>query len=255
MRSLIFSGRPCLYLITASFRQQFSSNPTVGQSLNSHRQQPFPNSCTMSAFVMPAALPRARNRADRRGRAMACAVSGGKTGVLMLCLGNICRSPAAEAVMRAAVEKRGLGDTVFVDSCGTGGGSPDWYKEDGWSFHKGDPADPRMRQAAEARGMNLTSRSRPLQKADFVDFDVIVAMDSSNLVSIGTAKSYWGVQDARAKVVLMSHFSPDKKFRGQPVPDPYYGGEHGFEHALDLIEGACEGLLDELVAEIPIKDS
>jgi len=169
-----------------------------------------------------------------------------KRGILMLCLGNICRSPAAEAVMNGVLQRRGLQDTFFVDSCGTGGGSPNWYLDGGFSYHEGDRADPRMRQAAMKRDLTLESRSRPLQKEDFDKFEVIVGMDSSNLDSIETARSHWNVAQPRAKVVLMSQFSPDDGFRGRAVPDPYYSGADGFEYALDLIEGACEGLADHL---------
>lgn len=169
--------------------------------------------------------------------------------VLMLCLGNICRSPAAEAVMKDVVSRRGLDESFFVDSCGTGGGSPNWYLEDGFSYHEGDEADPRMRAAAKKRGLDLLSKSRPLRRADFYRFDLIVAMDESNIDSINTAKQHWNVaEDAPARVALMSQFSPDDNFRGRAVPDPYWSGEKGFELALDLIEGACEGLVDELIA-------
>lgn len=170
----------------------------------------------------------------------------------MVCLGNICRSPAAEAVMNDVIVRRSLDDQFFVDSCGTGGGNPNWYLDDGFSHHQGDPADPRMQAAAANRGLTLHSRSRPLEKQDFEKFDVIVAMDHSNIDSIEEARQYWGVPpEAKEKVVLMSKFSPDESFRGRAVPDPYYSGSKGFEYALDLIEGACKGLADDLVNHQP----
>lgn len=151
--------------------------------------------------------------------------------------------------MNGVLEQRGLTETFFVDSCGTGGGSPDWYIENGFSYHEGDPADPRMRQAAMKRGLTLESRSRPLKPEDFDKFEIIVGMDSSNIQSIETARKYWNVEQPRAKVAIMSQFSPDESFRGRAVPDPYYSGSDGFEYALDLIEGACEGLADHLTKE------
>lgn len=170
-----------------------------------------------------------------------------RSGILMLCLGNICRSPAAEAVMNGVLQRRTLSDSFFVDSCGTGGGSPGWYLPGGHSHHRGDPPDPRMRAAAEARGLTLVSQSRPLEPADFDKFDIIVAMDETNIEAIEDARACWQLPADKAEVVLMSQFSPDKSFRGRAVPDPYWSGPKGFEHALDLIEGACEGLADELI--------
>lgn len=96
--------------------------------------------------------------------------------VLFVCLGNICRSPTAEAVFTTVAERRGVADTMTIDSCGTGGGSPDWYREGGWSYHEGDAADARMRDHALRRGITLTSRSRPLTPQDLTTFDFIVAM-------------------------------------------------------------------------------
>ncbi|CAN8072051.1 unnamed protein product [Agarophyton chilense] len=169
-------------------------------------------------------------------------------GILMLCTGNICRSPAAEAIMKTVLDKRDILSHFFVDSCGTGGGSSNWYKENGFSYHEGDLADPRMRAAATKRGLELESRSRPLVKDDFDQFEVIVAMDSHNLRAIETARLYWKVDNPKAQIVLMSEFSPDESFKGQPIPDPYWSGADGFEYALDLIEGACEGLADHLTS-------
>jgi protein-tyrosine phosphatase len=182
------------------------------------------------------------------------AAAGRPPRVLMVCLGNICRSPAAEAVLRAAAAHRAL--PLVVDSCGTGGGSPEWYAAGGFSHHEGDAGDPRMRAAAAARGLDITSRSRPLVPADLEGagaFDVIVGMDGDNLRAMETARRAW-VREGRCaggevRWRLLSEFSKDEAFRGQPVPDPYYGGRRGFEHALDLIEGAADGILDELYGE------
>lgn len=104
-----------------------------------------------------------------------------------------------------------------------------------------------MRAAAIARGLTLESKSRPLCKEDFDRFELIIAMDESNIDAIDTARQHWKVpEDAKAQIALMSKFSPDDSFRGRPVPDPYWSGAKGFELALDLIEGACEGLADQL---------
>lgn len=171
--------------------------------------------------------------------------------VLMVCLGNICRSPAAEAVLKAYAARRSL--EVDVDSCGTGGGSPNWCEEGGFSYHEGGPGDGRMRVAAGERGYDITSRSRPLRPADLEGgemFDLIIGMDRSNMQEMERARRIWQqegkVSVDRVGARLLSEFSSDKSFRGNAVPDPYYGGTQGFEHALDLIEGACEGILDEL---------
>ena len=145
-----------------------------------------------------------------------------RKGILMLCLGNICRSPAAEAVMKGVIESRDLQEYLFVDSCGTGGGSPNWYMEGGFSYHRGDSADSRMTQAASKRGLNVDSVSRPLCPEDFDKFDIIIAMDSSNVHSIETARKHWGINQQNAEISLMSEFSSDKNFRGRAVPDPYY---------------------------------
>ena len=152
------------------------------------------------------------------------------TRVLFVCMGNICRSPTAEGVLRAAAEARGLDGAIDVDSAGT------------ISYHAGEPPDARMRAAAAARGYQLGGRSRPVTRDDFETFDWIVAMDRDNLRDLEDA-----ADGGSARLVLFSRFLPN----GRPtdVPDPYYGGADGFEVVLDLVEVGCEGLLDEIVAE------
>jgi protein-tyrosine phosphatase len=146
--------------------------------------------------------------------------------VLFVCLGNICRSPSAEAVMRGLVEERGLAGEVEIDSAGTG----DW--------HIGKTSDPRAIQAASLRGIELTSRARQVTVDDFDAFDLIVAMDRSNredLIALA------GGDDS--KVRLLREYGEDTE---PDVPDPYFGGDHGFEEVLDILERNCGLLLDEL---------
>ena len=146
--------------------------------------------------------------------------------VLFVCLGNICRSPTAEGVMRSLVEERGLSETIEIDSAGTG----DW--------HIGKRADPRAIEAAARRGIELTSRARQVSAADFDDFDLIVAMDQSNH---GDLVALAGGDDS--KVRLLREYGGDAD---PDVPDPYYGGDDGFEEVLDIIERNLGLLLDEL---------
>ncbi|KAI7983637.1 putative low molecular weight protein-tyrosine-phosphatase slr0328 [Camellia lanceoleosa] len=160
--------------------------------------------------------------------------------VLFVCLGNICRSPAAEAVFTHLVNKRGLDSNFIIDSAGTIG------------YHEGNEADPRMRAAAKRRGIHVTSISRPIRPADFRDFDLILAMDKKNRDDILEALERWKLRgnlpaDAHKKVQLMCSYC--KKHDESEVPDPYYGGPQGFEKVLDLLEDACESLLDSILAE------
>ncbi|CAL9114564.1 unnamed protein product [Musa textilis] len=160
--------------------------------------------------------------------------------VLFVCLGNICRSPAAEAVFTDLVRKRGAESGFNIDSAGTIG------------YHEGDPADSRMRSAAKRRGIEVTSISRPLRPSDFREFDLILAMDMQNREDIMSAYERWRFkeplpEDAPKKVKLMCSYC--KKHSEAEVPDPYYGGPQGFEKVLDLLEDACGSLLDSIVAE------
>ncbi|KAH7352110.1 hypothetical protein KP509_19G030300 [Ceratopteris richardii] len=161
-----------------------------------------------------------------------------RIGVLFVCLGNICRSPTAEAVFRHAVENRGLQSQFNIDSAGT------------IDYHEGEPADARMRSSASKRGIKLTSISRPIRPSDFEVFDFILAMDKKNKEDILKAYKQWSIEyklppNSDKKVKLMCEFC--KKFDVKEVPDPYYGGPAGFEKVLDLLEDACESLLDSLV--------
>jgi low molecular weight protein-tyrosine phosphatase len=153
--------------------------------------------------------------------------------LLFVCMGNICRSPTAEGVMRGLLREQGLEDAVEVDSAGTG----DW--------HVGDAPDRRATAAAQARGIMLGGAARQVTSTDFEDFDLILAADRRNLRDLRALLP----PGARAKVHLLREFDPASE--GAPdldVPDPYYGGDDGFEHVLDLVEAACRGLLDDLRA-------
>ena len=148
--------------------------------------------------------------------------------ILFVCLGNICRSPSAEAVFKEVVKRAGLADEYFIDSAGTGG------------WHVGKPADRRMQKHAVKRGYNLDSTGRQFDPdTDFDHFELIIAMDDEN---VDTLRRLARTSEDMKKVHKMTDFS--KEWRYTEVPDPYYGGEEGFELVLDLLEDACEGLLD-----------
>jgi protein-tyrosine phosphatase len=149
--------------------------------------------------------------------------------ILFVCLGNICRSPTAEAVMRALAAREVPELPLEVDSAGTAG------------YHIGEPPDPRMRAAAARRGYDLNAlRARVVEPHDFEHFDLILAMDRENLAVL----HHRAPAEARERVRLFLEFAP----HGEPreVPDPYYGGPNGFEEVLDLTEAAVRGLLDYL---------
>ena len=192
----------------------------------------------------------------RRATQATCSATP-QTSVLFVCLGNICRSPSAEGVFRAVVDKSGLASSILVDSCGTGGGSPDWYLPGGFSYHEGDDADSRMSASASKRGYKLTSISRPLKPEDVRKFDYIVGMEEKNLTAIRRAVTSWREDPGRngelpddeaveRKLKIMTDFCTRTTPPPSKVPDPYYGGAAGFELVLDLLEDACDGLLDDM---------
>ncbi len=154
-----------------------------------------------------------------------------KVGILFVCLGNICRSPAAQGVMERLVEEKGVADKFEIDSAGLYGG------------HAGDLPDARMRAHARQRGLNLTHRSRQVKESDFDRFDIIVALDDSKY---DRPRRMAPTPEDEKKVVKRADF-----FTLHPwadcVPDPYYDGAEGFENALDLIEDGCETLLRNVV--------
>ncbi|RHJ91137.1 low molecular weight protein-tyrosine-phosphatase [Parabacteroides bouchesdurhonensis] len=150
--------------------------------------------------------------------------------ILFVCLGNICRSPSAEAVMKKLVRDAGLQDRFEIDSAGLIG------------YHEGEPADSRMRAHASRRGYSLDSISRPVRMSDFYHFDLIIGMDDSNIDKL---KQMAPDLESEAKVRRMTDFCCNKLY--DYVPDPYYSGAEGFELVLDLLEDACAGLLASLV--------
>ena len=148
-----------------------------------------------------------------------------KKKILFVCLGNICRSAAAEAVMKSIVHKHDADSDYVIDSAGI------------LSYHQGDPADPRMRFFAGQRGYDVTSISRPVVAEDFNRFDWIIGMDDSNIDDL-KEKAY--TVEHLDKIHKMTEFTRHSDM--DHVPDPYYGGSAGFERVMDLLEDACEGL-------------
>ncbi len=149
--------------------------------------------------------------------------------ILFVCLGNICRSPTAEGVMRKLVSEAGLQESIAIDSAGTGG------------WHVGDPPDERATGAAHTRGITLEGQARKVRPEDFERFDLILAMDSANERDLHQLAPD---EEARMKVRLLREFDPASAgLVDLDVPDPYYDSVRGFEIVLDQIQAACEGLL------------
>lgn len=149
--------------------------------------------------------------------------------ILLICLGNICRSPAAEGVLRAAARSRGV--ELYIESAGTGG------------WHAGDPPDPRMISAAGRRGYDLShQRARKVEDADFFEFDYLLAMDLSNHTDLLELAP----PNRECDIRLFLDFSDGDE---RETPDPYFGGDDGFDHVLKLIERGAAGFLDHLEDE------
>ena len=152
--------------------------------------------------------------------------------LLFACLGNICRSPMAEGVFRRVAEDAGQLHLFEIDSAGMG----DW--------HKGEAPDHRAQKAALGRGVDISGQSsRKIELEDFDDFDLILAMDGSNISDLQDVAPH----AARHKIRRFLDYAPH--LDAEDVPDPYHGGEAGFDHALDLIEAAAKGLLEDLMRE------
>lgn len=154
------------------------------------------------------------------------------TSVLFVCLGNICRSSAAEEVFRQLVAQRGLSASFHIDSAGL------------IDYHEGELSDPRMRTHAARRGYRLNHRSRPVKEADFTRFDYIVGMDHDNMRQL----QHRAVATATtARLLQMADFL--RHHDSATIPDPYYGGPEDFDHVLDLLEDATVGLLAYIEAD------
>jgi len=152
-----------------------------------------------------------------------------KIKVLMVCMGNICRSPLAHGLLQHRVEEAGLTQMVEIDSAGT------------HAYHVGEPPDPRSQETALRRGVDLSGqRARKVSPKDFDYFDYILAMDVDNLAILKSLSP----SEHQGKVQLFLDYA--RELPDTEVPDPYYGGESGFEHVYDLIESAANGLLKEI---------
>jgi protein-tyrosine phosphatase len=152
------------------------------------------------------------------------------TRVLFVCLGNICRSPTAEGVFRALVEKRGLQQSIQIDSAGTS------------NWHIGSPPDSRAVEAARTRGFDISDlRGRQATAQDFAEFDYVIAMDHENYANLAQL----GTPNQQARLHLFLEFAD--KVSEVEVPDPYFGSAGGFPRVLDLIENASNGLLNQII--------
>ncbi|MCA9290272.1 MAG: low molecular weight phosphotyrosine protein phosphatase [Phycisphaerales bacterium] len=154
-----------------------------------------------------------------------------RIGVLFVCMGNICRSPIAEGVFLHKCAARGVADRFTVDSAGTGG------------WHAGERPDPRSVEVARRHGIVLPGRARPVTHADYRTFDHLICMDHANR----TALLRDGAPDDRIRLLLA--FDPDPEL--DEVPDPYYGGDDGFDLVFRLVDRACDGLLESLLDTTP----
>lgn len=163
---------------------------------------------------------------DRIKNIMADHEAGTPMRVLFVCLGNICRSPAAEGIMRDIVEREGDSDNWVIDSAGTGG------------YHIGEQPDDRMRLHARQRGLQLVHSCRKVSESDFDEFDMIIGMDASNIANL---RRLAPTVEAEKKIVPMAAFF-DPSCRYDCVPDPYYEGSEGFELVLDLLQEGCENI-------------
>jgi protein-tyrosine phosphatase len=155
-----------------------------------------------------------------------------KISILFCCMGNICRSPTAEAVFRNYVEKAGLSQQIMIDSAGT------------HDYHIGDLPDSRTQKAATLRGYDMSKlRGRQVEEADFERFDYVLAMDEANLTILQLLRP----ANARSHLGLLLAFA--ERHSESEVPDPYYGGAEGFERVLDMVEDGAEGLLKHICKE------
>jgi protein-tyrosine phosphatase len=153
------------------------------------------------------------------------------TRILFVCLGNICRSPTAEAVMRGLVADAGLENEIEIESAGTG----DW--------HVGHPPDPRSVAAAAERGVELTGTARQVDRADFEGYDLLIAMDRANRDDL---RAMALTDEDEAKVKLLREYGDGAEL---DVPDPYYGGDDGFNDVVEIVDRSCRALLAQIHPE------
>lgn len=154
--------------------------------------------------------------------------------ICFVCLGNICRSPTAQGVMEKLVADAGLADVIAIDSAGTG------------SYHVGELPDPRTREAARRRGLDLAHRAWQFQRADLARFELVIALDRHNLRHLQALTERAGAGGATPSLHLLRSFDPSSTQGDLDVPDPWAGGDAGFEEVLDQCERACAGLLAHL---------
>lgn len=150
-------------------------------------------------------------------------------------MGNICRSPAAECVMKHFIESEGLSGVIKVDSAGTIG------------FHTGESPDPRMREEGQERDIRIAGSARQISKQDLKEFDLILAMDKSNLQYLRELDKF--NRNSKKLKLFCDYVS---KYYHSEVPDPYYGGKEGFSLVMDLLEDGCKNLLDDLRKELKL---
>ena len=155
-----------------------------------------------------------------------------KISVLFVCLGNICRSPAAEAIFKNLLNQKDIGNQFIVDSAGTG------------SWHVGKKADSRMRFAAKQRNINIMSNARQIIEDDFLKFKYILVMDNSNFNNVVNFKNRVKGSDF-ARILKIQDFS--SVFAEKEVPDPYFGGDAGFDHVLDILEDSVSCFLEDII--------
>lgn len=155
------------------------------------------------------------------------------TKILFVCLGNICRSPAAHGIMEQMVAKQGLQDRIVVDSAGT------------YPGHRGELPDPRMRRAALERGYNLTHRARTVCEEDFYNFDMIVVMDDSNYERVSRLAPERKYLDKLYRMAEFTTLFPDYTY----IPDPYYEGAEGFYLVLNMLENGCSEILKRILTD------
>ena len=155
-----------------------------------------------------------------------------KKKILFVCLGNICRSPAAEGIFNQKIKEREIENLFVVDSAGTG------------SWHIGNLPDKRMRATASTRGIELTSKARQIEVNDLYKFDYILVMDKDNLEAVKSL-SKDNINSVNSKIKLILSYSKNSQI--DEVPDPYYGGQNGFEKVLDLLNDAIDELIDSLM--------